>query len=399
MEFELWWLLAFPLFFVLGWLAARVDIRQVVTESRALPNSYFRGLNFLLNEQPDKAIEVFLELAEVNQDTVETHLALGSLFRRRGEVDRAIRFHQNIIAKPGLGPEQRTQALLELGEDYMKAGLLDRAERLFSELIETDAHTPSALRSLLEIYQQEKDWEKALEQAQRLEQVSGERMGDVMAQFSCELAEAALSENDRERARRHLRQARRNDPQCVRARFIMADIALQDGEPTTAVDLYEEIAELDPDYIPELLEDYLEAAAAAGESARARSKLDEWAARYRGISLILKLSEFIAREQGGDAAGRYLVETLTAKPSVRGLDRLIEPLRLCQRQRLYEAVRMELRSPRVVEAREIVFQVLRWSLVLRPSQCHHFVHLSSGCRILTCLSLRNRVRVGLQAPI
>ncbi len=100
-------------------------------------NQYFQGLNYLLNEQPDKAIQVFLELAEVNQDTVETHMALGSLFRRRGEVDRAIRFHQNIIAKPGLEPEQRTQALLELGEDYMKAGLLDRAERLFAELIET----------------------------------------------------------------------------------------------------------------------------------------------------------------------------------------------------------------------------------------------------------------------
>ncbi|MCU0988534.1 MAG: lipopolysaccharide assembly protein LapB [Xanthomonadales bacterium] len=317
--------LLLPVAVYFGWWLARTFGRLALTKrNRLFSDQYFQGLNYLLNEQPDKAIEVFLELAEVNQDTVETHLALGSLFRRRGEVDRAIRFHQNIIAKPGLGPEQRTQALLELGEDYMKAGLLDRAERLFSELIETDAHTPSALRSLLEIYQQEKDWEKALEQAQRLEQVSGERMGDVMAQFSCELAEAALSENDRERARRHLRQARRNDPQCVRARFIMADIALQDGEPTTAVDLYEEIAELDPDYIPELLEDYLEAAAAAGESARARSKLDEWAARYRGISLILKLSEFIAREQGGDAAGRYLVETLTAKPSVRGLDRLIE---------------------------------------------------------------------------
>jgi lipopolysaccharide biosynthesis regulator YciM len=318
-------LLLLPVAVYFGWWLARTFGRHALTKrNRLFSDQYFQGLNYLLNEQPDKAIEVFLELAEVNQDTVETHLALGSLFRRRGEVDRAIRFHQNIIAKPGLGPDQRTQALLELGEDYMRAGLLDRAERLFSELIETDAHTPSALRSLLEIYQQEKDWEKALEQAQRLEQVSGEHMGDVMAQFSCELAEAALAENDRERARRHLRQARRNDPRCVRARFVMADIALQENDPAAAVDLYEEIAELDPDYIPELLEDYLEAASAAGDSARGRSKLDEWAGRYQGISLILKLSEFIAREKGGAAAGRYLVETLTAKPSVRGLDRLIE---------------------------------------------------------------------------
>ena len=318
-------LLLLPVAVYFGWWLARTLGRRSVRKQKQLfSNQYFQGLNYLLNEQPDKAIQVFLELAEVNKDTVETHMALGSLFRRRGEVDRAIRFHQNIIAKPGLGPEQRTQALLELGEDYMRAGLLDRAERLFSELIETDAHTPSALRSLLEIYQQEKDWEKALEQAQRLEQVSGEHMGHVMAQFSCELAENALADNDREGARRQLRQARRNDPRCVRARFLLADIALLEDDPASALDLYEEIAELDADNIPELLEDYREAALAAGDMQRYRDKLDEWAQRYKGISLILKLTEVIASEQGGDAAGQFLVEALANKPSVKGLDRLIE---------------------------------------------------------------------------
>jgi lipopolysaccharide biosynthesis regulator YciM len=306
------------------WLARAFERRSLQKRNRLFSDQYFQGLNYLLNEQPDKAIQVFLELAEVNQDTVETHMALGSLFRRRGEVDRAIRFHQNIIAKPGLGPEQRTQALLELGEDYMRAGLLDRAERLFSELIETDAHTPAALRSLLEIYQQEKDWNKALEQAQRLEQVSGEHMGHVMAQFSCELAESALAENDREGARRHLRQARRNDPRCARARFLLAEIAMLEGDAASAVDLYEEIAELDADYIPELLEEYREAATAAGEMQRYRGKLGEWAARYNGISLLLKLADLIASEQGGEAAGQFLVEALANKPSVKGLDRLIE---------------------------------------------------------------------------
>jgi len=318
-------LLLLPVAVYLGWWLARAfERRSLQKRNRLFSDQYFQGLNYLLNEQPDKAIQVFLELAEVNQDTVETHMALGSLFRRRGEVDRAIRFHQNIIAKPGLGPEQRTQALLELGEDYMRAGLLDRAERLFSELIETDAHTPAALRSLLEIYQQEKDWNKALEQAQRLEQVSGEHMGHVMAQFSCELAESALAENDREGARRHLRQARRNDPRCVRARFLLAEIATLEGDAASAVDLYEEIAELDADYIPELLEEYREAAVAAGEMQRYRDKLGEWAARYKGISLLLKLADLIASEQGGEAAGQFLVEALANKPSVKGLDRLIE---------------------------------------------------------------------------
>jgi len=322
---EILLLLLLPVAVYLGWWLARsLERRSSRRKRQQFSNQYFQGLNYLLNEQPDKAIQVFLELAEVNQDTVETHMALGNLFRRRGEVDRAIRFHQNIIAKPGLGPEQRTAALLELGEDYMKAGLLDRAERLFSELIEGDAHTPSALHSLLDIYQQERDWTKALEQAQRLERISGEHMGDLMAQFCCEMAEDALAAGDPERGRRHLRQARRHDPRCIRARFILARISVAEGDLGRALDLYEEIAELDHDYIPELLDDYLQAAVDAGAVARARAKLDEWSNDYKGISLILKLTDTIGDEQGRDAAGRFLADTLNQKPSLRGLDRLIE---------------------------------------------------------------------------
>jgi lipopolysaccharide biosynthesis regulator YciM len=322
---ELGLFLLLPVAMYFGWWFARTLEKRSISKSRQLfSNQYFQGLNYLLNEQPDKAIQVFLELAEVNKDTVETHMALGSLFRRRGEVDRAIRFHQNIIAKPGLDSEQRTQALLELGEDYMRAGLLDRAERLFSELIETGAHTPSALRSLLEIYQQEQDWKNALEQAQRLEQVSGEHMGEIMSQFCCEMAEAALTEGDVEGARKHLRQARRHDPRCIRARFILARISSRAGDFAAAATLFEEIAELDPDYIPEVLEPYLEATANSGDSTRGRARLDEWAENYNGISLVLKLTDFLAREKGGTVAGRYLVETLASKPSVRGLDHLID---------------------------------------------------------------------------
>ena len=314
-----------PLAVYFGWRLAKIlDRRSVKKHSRLFSNQYFQGLNYLLNEQPDKAIQVFLELAEVNQDTVETHMALGSLFRQRGEVDRAIRFHQNIISKPGLDSSQRTQALLELGEDYMRAGLLDRAERLFSELIESDAQTPSALRSLLEIYQQEKDWEKALEQARHLEQLTGEHMAEVMAQFCCEMAETAVMEGDKELARRHLRQARRHHLHCIRARFILARLATHDGDHQAALDAFEEIAELDADYIPELLEPYLNAAAIEGQSRRGRQKLEGWVKVHSGISLILKLTELIEQEKGGDEAGKFLVEAMAANPSVRGLDRLLE---------------------------------------------------------------------------
>jgi len=306
------------------WIAKNYGHRATRRKHQLFSDQYFQGLNYLLNEQPDKAIQVFLELAEVNQDTVETHMALGSLFRRRGEVDRAIRFHQNIIAKSGLEPAQRTQALLELGEDYMRAGLLDRAELLFSELIESDAQTPSALRSLLDIYQQEKDWGKALVQAERLEQVEGAHHGALIAQFCCELAEQALAKDDRQLARKHLRQARRHDPQSIRYLFIQARMAFAKSELEAAMSAYEEIADLDVDYLPDLMDDYLEIALKAEAMPRARGKLDEWAQRYQGISLTLKMTDFISQEQGPKAAGEFLVGALHKKPSVRGLDRLIE---------------------------------------------------------------------------
>src|ERR1700754_4129723 len=148
MEFDLWWLIAFPIFFGLGWLAARIDIKQLLVESRALPRSYFKGLNFLLNEQPDKAIEAFIEVVKVDPQTIELHFALGSLFRRRGEVERAIRMHQNLVERPDLAPDRKLAALFELAQDYFKAGLLDRAEELFLKLDNT-AYAEQALRFLL----------------------------------------------------------------------------------------------------------------------------------------------------------------------------------------------------------------------------------------------------------
>src|SRR5580765_828944 len=121
MEIEYWWLLALPLFFALGWFAARIDIKQLISESRALPKSYFRGLNFLLNEQPDQAIEAFIEVVKVDPQTIELHFALGSLFRRRGEVERAIRMHENLLERADLAEDQLLHAMVDLGEDYLKA--------------------------------------------------------------------------------------------------------------------------------------------------------------------------------------------------------------------------------------------------------------------------------------
>src|SRR5918994_2624394 len=192
MEIDFWWLLALPLFFALGWFAARIDIRQIVSESRVLPKSYFKGLNFLLNEQPDKAIEAFIEVVKVDPQTVELHFALGSLFRRRGELERAIRMHQNLVERPDLQQDQKLAALFELAQDYLKAGLLDRAEELFLKL-EGTPHTEPALKFLLEIYQQERDWQKAIGIAHKLESITGQSHQKEIANFYCELASTELA--------------------------------------------------------------------------------------------------------------------------------------------------------------------------------------------------------------
>ncbi|MEO8459935.1 MAG: lipopolysaccharide assembly protein LapB, partial [Dokdonella sp.] len=170
--------LLLPIAALSGWfLGRRRSERTSGARVSELSSNYFRGLNYLLNEQQDKAIEVFLKLAEVNRDTIETHLALGNLFRRRGEVDRAIRVHQHLIARPNLNEAEKTVALLELGEDYMRAGLLDRAETLFTDLVSMDALAPSALTHLVSIYQHERDWNKAIENARKLESATGESRG------------------------------------------------------------------------------------------------------------------------------------------------------------------------------------------------------------------------------
>ncbi|MDR0234237.1 MAG: lipopolysaccharide assembly protein LapB, partial [Zoogloeaceae bacterium] len=227
MEIEYWYLLLVPLFFALGWIAARVDIHHVVRESRELPRSYFQGLNFLLNEQPDKAIDAFLEVARHDTQTVELNFALGGLFRRRGETERAIRMHQSLIEREDLGKEVNLQALFELGQDYLKAGLLDRSEAIFVKLRDSSLRE-EAERQLLEIYQIGKEWEKAIQIADG----SADPYADkIIAQFYCEIAERELSRSNFAAANASLENAKRVHRQCVRASILAGEIAVRESKP------------------------------------------------------------------------------------------------------------------------------------------------------------------------
>lgn len=321
----MWFVIFVPLAALLGWVVGRRGGEQHSgNQVSKLSTTYFRGLNYLLNEQPDKAIELFLHVAELDRDTFETQVALGHLFRRRGEVDRAIRLHQALAQRPDLSDLQKIQALSALGEDYMRAGLLDRAETVFNDLAQLDQRAPQALRHLIGIYQSERDWEKAIGNATRFEEVSGEPMGRLIGQFECELADRHRANGEIEAARAALARAYAADPTSVRAGIAEGRIEAEAGNPQGAIRALERAARHDPEYLPVILPMLLENYTRAGDRTGARAFLSEMCEHYRGIAPVLALTHMVEAEEGVSAARRFLAEQLKDRPSVRGEAALID---------------------------------------------------------------------------
>jgi lipopolysaccharide biosynthesis regulator YciM len=318
MEFEYWWLLGFPLFFGLGWIAARIDIKQIVSESRALPRSYFKGLNFLLNEQPDKAIEAFIEVVKVDPETVELHFALGSLFRRRGEYDRAIRMHQNLLERPDLGAEQKVTALAELGEDYLKAGILDRAEEVFRKL-EGSPQAPAARRHLLEIYEQEKDWPRAIEMTRQVESDPRD-----LAQYYCELAASEAAQSRPDAARRYLEAALDANRKCVRASLQLGDLQKNAGRLDEAIEHWKRIESQNPSYLALVAQRLLETYRELGRDEEGLRLLAGYLERYPSLDLLDTVFQQTLEVKGHEQAYTLVRDELRRNPTLLGLDRLLE---------------------------------------------------------------------------
>jgi len=323
---EPWWSVPVVLSLggALGWWAARSRrLRGELHQHRALSSNYFRGLNYLLNEQPDKAIEVFLKLAEINRETVETHLALGNLFRRRGEMDKAIQFHRHIISRSDLNERHRLRALLELGEDYMRAGLLDRAEELFAELAAHDDYAETASRQLLLIYQQEKDWRKAIAQAERLRSLGDDEAPAKMAQFNCELAETTWESGDERAAMEYLETARRLNPRCTRVLLTEAVFHAKRQNWQQAARAYQQACELDPDLIVVAIDSLNICFTSMGREAELLDWLQALAEKARTLAPVLAYASIKARREP-DAAIHYLLEQMHKRPTARGLYQLLE---------------------------------------------------------------------------
>jgi len=323
MEFEPWMLLVFPLFFGMGWLAARIDIKQLLSESSVLPRSYFQGLNFLLNEQQDKAIEAFIEVVKVDPQTVELHFALGSLFRRRGEVDRALRMHLNLVERADLEEDKRQQALFELAQDYLKAGILDRAEELFRQLQDTPYARP-ALDFLLELYQKEKDWLKAIGVTQRLTEISGQPHNKEAAFFYCELAAAEIARKQTDAARAHLKQALEANPQAARATMMLGEMESAAQRHADAIEIWKRIEQQSPQYLPLVAEHLLKAYRQSGHADTGIAMLQDYLAKYPSLDLMNVLFHAILQRDGAEAAYKLVRDELLRNPTLLGLDKLLE---------------------------------------------------------------------------
>jgi len=320
-----WLVFLLPVAALSGWLLARTHYQQNRRHKESpFSPEYFKGLNYLLNEQPDKAIDVFIRLLEVNSETVETHLALANLFRRRGETERAIRIHQNLIARPTLSQQQRTNALIELGLDYMSAGVLDRAELLFLELLEQSPPPIEAIKQLLRIYQQEKNWQQAIEMAERLPADNKNNSATMIAQFYCELAEHVI-DKDSKAVPALLKQAHAHDPQCVRATLIEANMYIEAGNFRKALKTLQRVEQQNIHYIPEALPNLLKCYQQLNTIDAFQTWLTQLLQRHPNMTSVrLMLAKVIQQQNGEQAAQDFLYQQLQQYPSIEGLQTLIQ---------------------------------------------------------------------------
>ncbi|MEC5163614.1 MULTISPECIES: lipopolysaccharide assembly protein LapB [unclassified Janthinobacterium] len=323
MEFELWLLLGIPVFFALGWIAARVDIKQLVSESRSLPRGYFTGLNHLLNDQPDKAIDAFIEIVKLDPETADMHFALGNLFRRRGETERAIRVHQNLLSRPDLPQEQQAHAEFELGQDYLKAGLLDRAEETFNRLLATQ-YAVQARRALLEIFQREKEWPRAIEAAIGLQESGAGARQKEIAQFYCELAQDALVHMHPDDALPLLEKALQTDRKNVRATLLTGDAQLAKHDVEGALLTWRRVEQQSVPHVALVAQRLMDGYKKVGRAQEGVNLLKSYLEEASSIDLIEVVFKAVIELDGVEAAKQLVSAELRRTPTLLGLDKLLE---------------------------------------------------------------------------
>lgn len=308
-----------------GWYIGQKTQRNKNKKNKdLLPSQYFSGMNYLLNEQPDKAVDIFMQMIEIDDEIIETHLLLGSLFRKRGEVDRAIKIHQSLMTKPNLSLERRGVCQLELAKDYISAGVLNRAEELLQDLIEQDQQVITSLEYLIDIYQQAKDWHRARNVAVHLQAASGKCYRNRIAHFYCELAQQAWLEGSFEQAQKYLKKAQNTQKSTVRASILQGNLYSSIGDYKEALRAYQKVHQQDPAFLSEVV----------ASMGRCYQKLNntEGMIRYLqnqlqarpALHVVLTFSDWLQEQQGSQAAWQYVIEYLRKNPSIRGLNHILQ---------------------------------------------------------------------------
>lgn len=322
----LFWLLL-PVAAASGWWLAKRNSTDAGPSTRSDRSDYFQGLNYLLDDKPDQALEVFARIAELDRTTAETQLMLGNLFRRRGEVDRAIHIHHGLTVRKDLTADQRRQATLELAEDYLRAGLFDRAETLYRTLIEQPGcgeYGAIALNRIIRIYELEKDWRQAIAHCDLLERTTGQVRKTEAAHYCCELAQECLHRSQDTQALVHLDEALRRDANCVRASILQARIAIDNADHHQAIRSLNRVERQNPVFLSEVLELLEQCHRACRQPAAYTDWLLAVHERHRYGWLTASLAVHIARCENSDAALDFLRHELGRQPTFIGLRTLLE---------------------------------------------------------------------------
>ncbi len=323
MNFDLQWLLlGLPIAFALGWLGSRLDLRQWKREQHDSPKAYFKGLNLLLNEQQDKAIDAFIEAVQHDPDTSDLHFALGNLFRRRGEYERAVRVHQHLVSRADLPRAERDRAQHALAQDFMKAGLFDRAEEAYKAL-EGTAFATEAQLALLTLHERSRDWRAAVEVAQKLEKSGTASFASRIAHYWCELAEEADARHQAVEADEALSQARAASPQSARPIVLAGQRAHARGDHAAALTLWGELLTAHPASFNLVARDYAAAALVCGEQAAALERLQSL---YRRAPTMDLLAAIATLDAAPGAQRARLLNHLQEQPSLSAAQELLRQM-------------------------------------------------------------------------
>jgi lipopolysaccharide biosynthesis regulator YciM len=316
--------LLLPIAAAYGWyMGRRSAFQDKQQEANRLSRGYVDGVDFLLSNQQDKAVDLFLDMVKEDSGTFEAHITLGNLFRSKGEVDRALRIHQSIMESTSISFEQRLLAIQQLGRDYMSAGLYDRAEGMFSQLLDEEDFRLDALQQLIVIYQSTSDWNKAIEVAERLVKLGQTEFRTEIAQFYCELALQAMSLDDLDKALSILKKAESIDESCVRVSIMLGRIWIAKGEDLNAIRCLEKVLQQDEEFISEALPLLSECYQRTGNIAEWVDFLKRCVDKNTSTVAELMLADILEQQEGLETAQIYINRQLQRHPTMKGFHRLM----------------------------------------------------------------------------